>query len=285
MANSQVTGGGAILASKENEITTGTTAPTSPSTGWLWVDTSSVPSVVKKWDGSAWNSVGILPTLIDAVGDLLVGSAADSVARLAKGTDNQILRSLASEPNDLGWYTPVDSVTPAALTVGGAGTAGTSLIFARRDHVHAVSGGIAPYSTSGASAGTSLVFANIPGYSAGKVIRIYFTVLSAPSTAVIARFNASATASYTARSPGMTATLLTGQTGVTVSHITGSSFRAEMSFQELGTVSHLMGEVMQFGASTEHQGTFSGFRAMTGITFIAFEWTTSASWELHAYCY
>jgi hypothetical protein len=45
----------------------------------------------------------VLESLIDAVGDLYVGSADNAVARLAKGTDGQVLETLASETLDLRW--------------------------------------------------------------------------------------------------------------------------------------------------------------------------------------
>ncbi len=54
MATDKVASGDTILASKENDITIGTTAPTSPTTGWIWVDTSGTSPVLKKWNGSAW---------------------------------------------------------------------------------------------------------------------------------------------------------------------------------------------------------------------------------------
>jgi hypothetical protein len=45
----------------------------------------------------------VLESLVDAVGDLIVGSADNVVARLAKGTDAQVLEVLASETLDLRW--------------------------------------------------------------------------------------------------------------------------------------------------------------------------------------
>lgn len=54
MANTQVAGGDTILAAKSNEITVGTTAPSSPTTGWVWIDTSVTPKALKIWSGAAW---------------------------------------------------------------------------------------------------------------------------------------------------------------------------------------------------------------------------------------
>ncbi len=39
---------------KEHEIKKQTTAPASPETGDLWLDTSVTPSIMKRWSGSAW---------------------------------------------------------------------------------------------------------------------------------------------------------------------------------------------------------------------------------------
>lgn len=58
MANSQVAGGDAVTAAIENQVTVGTTAPTSPTTGWIWMDTSTSPPAAKTYDGSAWQPMG-----------------------------------------------------------------------------------------------------------------------------------------------------------------------------------------------------------------------------------
>ena len=44
---------------KEWAIVKQSTAPTSPTTGQLWVDTSTTPNVVKRWTGSAWVAAGV----------------------------------------------------------------------------------------------------------------------------------------------------------------------------------------------------------------------------------
>ena len=48
----------------------------------------------------------IAPTVIDAKGDLLAGTAADTVGRLAVGTDGQLLAADSGETTGLKWTTP-----------------------------------------------------------------------------------------------------------------------------------------------------------------------------------
>lgn len=54
MPNDQVIPGGLITAAKANDITIGTNAPSTPTTGWLWIDTGSTPALLKVYNGSAW---------------------------------------------------------------------------------------------------------------------------------------------------------------------------------------------------------------------------------------
>ncbi|MGR6115795.1 phage tail spike protein [Aeribacillus composti] len=54
------------LVLKENAITKSNTAPASPTTGQLWLDTSVTPNVLKRWSGSAW--VKATPTSAGEVG-------------------------------------------------------------------------------------------------------------------------------------------------------------------------------------------------------------------------
>ncbi|UYL94138.1 tail fiber protein [Geobacillus phage vB_GthS_PK5.2] len=54
------------LVLKENVITKSNTAPSNPTTGQLWLDTSVTPNVLKRWSGSAW--VKATPTSAGEVG-------------------------------------------------------------------------------------------------------------------------------------------------------------------------------------------------------------------------
>lgn len=49
-----------------NDITTSTTAPSNPTNGQLWLDTSTTPNVLKKYNGSSWEVTGA--SSIDIIG-------------------------------------------------------------------------------------------------------------------------------------------------------------------------------------------------------------------------
>jgi hypothetical protein len=82
------------------------TAPTSPEPGSLWYDSSTGGTYV--YYDSYWVEVGALAintllSIIDAKGDLLVGSADDTVVRLGVGSDNQFLVANSSATSGLSW--------------------------------------------------------------------------------------------------------------------------------------------------------------------------------------
>lgn len=54
MANTVVSAGQLVTAAKGGEITSGTTAPASPTTGWLWLDENYSPPVLRVWTGQDW---------------------------------------------------------------------------------------------------------------------------------------------------------------------------------------------------------------------------------------
>lgn len=86
------------------------------------------------------NAEAVLDSLVDATGDILVGSADNAVARLGKGSDGQVLTVDSAETLDLKWATPAggdytyhyvclrDEKT--ANTAGGTFTSGS---FVKRD--------------------------------------------------------------------------------------------------------------------------------------------------------
>lgn len=72
-------------------------------------------------DTTTYNNAqaAIAKTLIDAKGDLIVGSAADAVARLAVGTNNHVLTADSSATNGVKWAAlPASSPTNATALVG-----------------------------------------------------------------------------------------------------------------------------------------------------------------------
>ena len=80
-------------------------------------------ALVYQTDGSSWTTWaslgggGIQETLIDAKGDLVAGSAADTAARLAVGTDGYVLTADSGEATGLAWAAPSGSSSPVPVVV------------------------------------------------------------------------------------------------------------------------------------------------------------------------
>jgi hypothetical protein len=91
--------------------TVSTSAPENSSEGDLWFDSNSAGMFVyydSQWVEIGWSSASsVNPVLekVDAKGDLLVGDAADSLARLAVGSNGQILTANSSTATGLQWTT------------------------------------------------------------------------------------------------------------------------------------------------------------------------------------
>lgn len=74
----------------------------------LTADSASGPGV--KW-AAAPSGSGIAATLFDVKGDLIAASANDTAARLAVGTDGQILMADSTQAQGLRWVTPQPAAT------------------------------------------------------------------------------------------------------------------------------------------------------------------------------
>ena len=90
-------------------------APASPVTGQLWFNSSTGGTYV--YYDSAWIEVGAVAAntvfnLVDAKGDLLLGTADNTLARQAVGTNGQLLQANSSATNGVEWITP--TYAPAA---------------------------------------------------------------------------------------------------------------------------------------------------------------------------
>lgn len=91
---------------KARDIASAAPAPSTVSStelGYLDGVTSAIQTQIDSKIGSA---SAISPTLIDAKGDLIVGSAADTAARLAVGTNNHVLTADSSATNGVKWAAP-----------------------------------------------------------------------------------------------------------------------------------------------------------------------------------
>jgi len=88
---------------KARDIASATPAPSTVSAtelGYLDGVSSAIQTQIDSKIGSA---SAINPTIVDAKGDLLVGSAADTVARLAVGTNDHVLTADSSATNGVKW--------------------------------------------------------------------------------------------------------------------------------------------------------------------------------------
>lgn len=82
------------------------TAPASPLTGQIWYNSSDAGTYVY-YDGY-WIEIGAAPyntliSTIDAKGDLLVGTANDTISRLAAGTNGYVLAANSATATGLEW--------------------------------------------------------------------------------------------------------------------------------------------------------------------------------------
>jgi len=68
---------------------------------------------------------GIQPTIVDAKGDLIVATAADTVSRLAVGSNDQVLTCDSSQATGIKWAAPASSI-PANATATVATEEGTT---------------------------------------------------------------------------------------------------------------------------------------------------------------
>ena len=115
---------------------------------------------------------GIAATIVDAKGDIIAATAADAVARLAVGSNGQVLTADSVEATGLKWATAAGGGTSGALTHIATTTVGV--------------GGVA-----------SVVFSSIPStYKSLRVIGMVRGNAASGIPAFSMRFNGSATAVY-----------------------------------------------------------------------------------------
>ena len=79
------------------------TISNTPRPGYVWDSTDNVWYPI----GVGGHSHGEIPaTIVDAKGDLIAGTAADTVSRLAVGSNNTVLTADSAEATGLKWATP-----------------------------------------------------------------------------------------------------------------------------------------------------------------------------------
>jgi hypothetical protein len=87
--------GAPIYSSAVVSVTTPTQGLTD---GLIWVNPNSGKTLVYLSSSSSWIPVSPLPTLVDAAGDLIYGTDNNEIARLAIGSEGQILKVVSGLP-------------------------------------------------------------------------------------------------------------------------------------------------------------------------------------------
>ena len=117
---------------------------------------------------------GIQPTILDAKGDLIVATAADTPARLAVGSANQVLTVDSSTATGLKWATP--AAGGKVLQVVTATTTTSTTIATQTDTDTGITASITPTSASSTilillSYGVNISATNSDVYAGGKLLR------------------------------------------------------------------------------------------------------------------
>lgn len=85
-----------------------------------------------QWDGTAWQLLAVAPdailkSILDAKGDLVIGTAADTVGRLGVGTNGQVLTASSSTNEGLTWSgINASNISSGTLAVARGGTGVTT---------------------------------------------------------------------------------------------------------------------------------------------------------------
>jgi hypothetical protein len=80
-------------------------------------------------DTTVFNNAGaaIAKTIVDAKGDIIAATAADTVSRLAVGSNNQVLTADSSTATGLTWTTPASGGSMTLINTGGTTLSGASV--------------------------------------------------------------------------------------------------------------------------------------------------------------
>jgi hypothetical protein len=103
---------------KARDIASAAPAPSTVSAteiGYLDGVTSAIQTQIDSKIGSA---SAINPTIVDAKGDIIAATAADTVARLAVGSNDQVLTADSSTATGLKWATPASGTTFVGARAG-----------------------------------------------------------------------------------------------------------------------------------------------------------------------
>lgn len=120
---------------KARDIASASPAPSTVSAteiGYLDGVTSAIQTQIDSKIGSA---SAISPTLIDAKGDLIVGSAADTAARLAVGTNNYVLTADSAATNGVKWAAAAAGGMTLLSTTSMSGSSSITLSNISQDYI------------------------------------------------------------------------------------------------------------------------------------------------------
>lgn len=159
-------------------VCTSTTRPTNPYNGQLIYETDTQKVYI--YNGTSWVEQ---PTagMVDAKGDLLVGTAADTAARLAVGSNNTVLVADSSASTGVKWaalsgitsawidYTPSWTASVTNPSLGNGAIAGR---YTRIGNLVTAQGIIIPGSTTTYGSGAYYISLPIMGTGAGNVMGV-----------------------------------------------------------------------------------------------------------------
>jgi hypothetical protein len=158
---------------------------------------------------------GIQPTIVDAKGDLITATAADTPARIAVGANDTVLTADSSTSTGLKWATPASGMTNPMTTTGdtiysSSGSTPARLGIGSTGNVLTVAGGVPTWAAPTAagtnwtavnSGGTNLTGATtitISGISGADQLFVYVTNGSAGANNVFTfRINGDSATNYT----------------------------------------------------------------------------------------
>ena len=138
----------------------------------------------------------IQPTIFDAKADILTATAADTPARLAVGSNNQVLTADSSTATGLKWATPASG--GKVLQVVTASTTTSTTIATQTDTDTGITGTITPTSTTSTilimiSYGVNISATNNDVYAGGKLLRGATTISDFGANRMFGTYDANST--------------------------------------------------------------------------------------------
>jgi hypothetical protein len=113
---------------KARDIASAAPAPAGVTTTELGYVDGVTSALQTQIDSKIGQATAINPTIVDAKGDIIAATAADTVARLAVGANNTVLTADSSAATGLKWAAPAGGATSyTLLNAGGTALTGTTV--------------------------------------------------------------------------------------------------------------------------------------------------------------